>query len=110
MEQNESTISYWTEKRLLRGLANKVDAVKRAIDDLDDMFCDIDNNKMIEETMDYRVLRCQLSNLILTTSTQIEECAEHVRESGMLKDEEGDLPDRVNIEYVGGGDYEETAE
>ena len=95
MEQNESTISLTAERKLLRSITDKIDALEAAALDLDDLVCKVDNGHMLSDTHDNKVFMSKVNSLIVSLYSQVNEISDHVCDSGMLRNKE-DLEDIEN--------------
>ena len=84
MDQHKSTISLTAERKLLRSIADKIDALESAALDLDRFVCKVDNEQMLSDTRDNRVFMSKVNSLIVSLYNQINEISGYVCEYGML--------------------------
>ena len=92
MEQNESTISCDEKKgenrmenegATMRKTFNAIDEVKRKIDELDDIWCEIENSGQIPIGHKYRGFMRQIDLLVYSTQNAIQECVDAANEMGI---------------------------
>ena len=95
MEQNESTISLTKERKLLRSITDKIDALESAALDLDDLVCKVSNEHMLSDTHDNRVFMSKVNSLIVSLYSQVNEISDYVCDSEMLRNRD-DLEDVNN--------------
>ena len=95
MEQNESTISLIKERKLLRSITDKIDALESVALDLDSLVCKVSNEHVLSDTHSNKVFMSKVNSLIVSLYSQVNEISDHVCDSGMLRNIE-DLEDTGN--------------
>ena len=87
MEQNESTISLHNEKEIVRGLTNKLDALKSATLELDEQLLSVRSNGLLSDGLASNTLLEWIDRLVAEIYERTNEIVEHVVENDMLKED-----------------------
>ena len=88
MEQSKSTISLAEERKLLRSITDKIDTLKAAALDLDELVCKVDNGRMLSGTHCNKVFMSKVDGLIVSLYLQVNEISDYVCDSGMLRNKD----------------------
>ena len=88
MEQNKSTISSHREKEVVRGLTNKLDALKSATLELDEQLLLVRSNRLLSDEWANNALLEWIDSLVDEIYERTNEIVGHVVENNMLKEEE----------------------
>ena len=88
MEQHESTISLHNEKEIVRGLTNKLDALKSATLELDEQLLLVRSNGLLSDGLANNTLLEWIDRLVDEIYERTNEIVGHVVENDMLKEEE----------------------
>ena len=88
MEQNESTISLHNEKEIVRGLTNKLDALKSVTLDLDEQLLSVRSNGLLSDEWANNALLEWIDSLVDEIYERTNEIVGHVVENNMLKEDE----------------------
>ena len=87
MEQNESTISLHNEKEIVRGLTNKLDALKSVTLDLDEQLLSVRSNGLLSDEWANNALLEWIDSLVDEIYERTNEIVGHVVENNMLKED-----------------------
>ena len=79
MEQSKSTISSTD----MRKTFNAIDDVKRKIDELDDIWCEIENSGQIPMGHKYRGFMRKVDMLVCSTLNAIQGCVDAANDAGI---------------------------
>lgn len=71
------------EGKIMRGTFNAIDEVKRKIDELDDIYCDIENSGQIPMGHKYRAFMRRVDMLVCSTLNAIQECVDAANDAGI---------------------------
>ena len=88
MEQHGSTISLHNEKEIVRGLTNKLDALKSATLELDEQLLLVRSNGLLSDGLANNTLLEWIDRLVDEIYERTNEIVGHVVENDMLKEEE----------------------
>ena len=69
------------EGKLIRETFSAIDEVKRKIDDLDSLYCDIENSGLIPMGHKYRAFMRRVDMLVCSTQNAIQECVDAANEA-----------------------------
>ena len=71
------------EGTIMRKTFDAIDEVKRKIDDLDILYCDIENSGLIPMGHKYRAFVRRVDMLVCSTQNAIQECVDAANEVGL---------------------------
>ena len=87
MEQSKSTISLHNEKEIVRGLTNKLDALKSVTLDLDEQLLSVRSNGLLSDEWANNALLEWIDSLVDEIYERTNEIVGHVVENNMLKED-----------------------